>query len=177
MQTLVHLQQQKLLRHYSHYPNWSDDNRSTIVEITQALQPRPCIIKRLESTIVEITQALQPRALRLTRCDDLQQQKLLRHYSLLSDNGILTRSTIVEITQALQPTMTEFWNCAQSTIVEITQALQPMTIKHVIATPSTIVEITQALQPYIIKLDHALNLQQQKLLRHYSRLVFYKIVL
>ena len=146
LSSIRYLQQQKLLRHYSPARRMSRLPISTIVEITQALQPPRSVLPSTEiynsrnylgiiaytradsvqpqSTIVEITQALQPVQLQNKRIMNLQQQKLLRHYSHAHLHFGTAESTIVEITQALQPRKIKGLTDI-STIVEITQALQP----------------------------------------------------
>ena len=203
------LQQQKLLRHYSLNLQKIDVAKSTIVEITQALQPLAGFTGGSQiynsrnylgiialsspsqsltlSTIVEITQALQPYQ-RIGICKDLQQQKLLRHYSPCCEHytrliynsrnylGIIAHcvrkvcpklSTIVEITQALQPSKepsqrAPIYNSRNYLGIIAAYLFVPRKFR------STIVEITQALQPYNAVLPSYNNLQQQKLLRHYS---------
>ena len=77
---------------------------STIVEIIMALQPYTSLTSLvISSTIVEIIMALQPAAQKVVTIANLQQQKLLWHYSLNFGNVHQFRSTIVEIIMALQP--------------------------------------------------------------------------
>ena len=120
---------------------------STIVEITQALQPcHHSGSDQLLSTIVEITQALQPRFLAKRILPHLQQQKLLRHYSLrpAGENskeiynsrnylGIIAVGCVCHVLLYLQQQkLLRHYSHVKivlgnilSTIVEITQALQP----------------------------------------------------
>ena len=102
--------------------------------------------KGIRSTIVEIIMALQPKTFLSVHMINLQQQKLLWHYSRAHARAQRLGSTIVEIIMALQPSLTHGLMLSVSTIVEIIMALQP--------SPGALV-------------SH-FHLQQQKLLWHYS---------
>ena len=122
-----HLQQQKLLWHYSPkrghdadihiynsrnyygiiacYDSETNRSASTIVEIIMALQPTHAIfVKFFLSTIVEIIMALQPLGV-----DDSRRLYIYNsrnYYGIIAKYRILllcTQSTIVEIIMALQP--------------------------------------------------------------------------
>ena len=58
--------------------------KSTIVEIIEAYQPRIKRVIKVKSTIVEIIEAYQPVLHDVIDETHLQQQKLLKHTSLLS---------------------------------------------------------------------------------------------
>ena len=81
--------------------------------------------KGIRSTIVEIIMALQPKTFLSVHMINLQQQKLLWHYSRAHARAQRLGSTIVEIIMALQPSLTHGLMLSVSTIVEIIMALQP----------------------------------------------------
>ena len=101
------------------------------------------------STIVEIIMALQPQKRYVFICSNLQQQKLLWHYSRNEKRAIKTKH--------LQQQKL-LWHYS-------------LTDKYLIdALKSTIVEIIMALQPPRTAIKTVLShLQQQKLLWHYSQ--------
>ena len=113
--------------------------------------------------------ALQPIKVVYGNDLDLQQQKLLWHYSLISSSHFAVRSTIVEIIMALQPrlwyrNMRAIYNSrnyygiiAASRLRKLTTNLQQQKLlwhyspqSHLfLVVPSTIVEIIMALQPCV----------------------------
>ena len=141
----IYLQQQKLLRHYSprqphyiHLPIYNSRNYLGIIALPQKGERLGIYNSRNYLGIIAKISFVR-------WCIDLQQQKLLRHYSPLRQSHRTDPSTIVEITQALQPV----------------HGVEKLTTIYNSRNYLGIIAGTSSSRTW-------LNLQQQKLLRHYS---------